>query len=425
MGEGAGSSVDRPWNEIIPESERKRLEIEEENEKLKILCVDTSRRNKKQQQPVAAAAAPKTSSKKSSKSKSAPRSASEDEEFASNDDSAMDEEEEEEDDSDSDSGYRKKSGRGKNPYDYSFKGLNAHEIRRFVRSYRKFPCPLVKIDVIAQDAHLEEKSQACLVEFAKKMYTACKSALADFDAGKQPDEDLNGRLSFSNRFRLIHNLLIMVIYTDKRSGGANNNKPRGSTISFNGVALYPQQILDAEQYFAPLAHFISQITSNTFSFKTKLKQTYWQCEWSDKDDMSLLRGIYEYGYGNWEWIKADVGLGLGRKILMVDESSMTTSEELEPETTTIAAAVASVKQEAKKSKAKSAKVMLKPQSKHLRTRIDYLIKVLQNQINTEQLGADWKKKQSSTASRKSSKKSSTLDDEANGIETNTKSNRKR
>lgn len=177
--------------------------------------------------------------------------------------------------------------------------------------------------------------------------------------------------------------------------------------------MYPQQILDAEHYFAPLAHFIDAITSNKFAFKTKLKQTYWQCEWTERDDTALLKGIYEHGYGNWEWIKADTGLGLGEKILMVDEPLV---EEDTTELTTIASVAAAAVKKSSKTKG-SGKVMLKPQSKHLRTRIDYLIKVLQNQINTEKYGPEWKKKKESSSSKKSSSRKKTsefVDDEANG-----------
>lgn len=166
-----GSTTDRSWTDIIPESERKQLEIDEENEKLKILCVDTSRRNKKNVVQ---------------KSKSS----SDEDEFVhsgSNDD----------DSSDGDGGTHRKKGSGGSSrrtagaHEYSFKGLNAQEIRRFVRSYRKFPCPLNKIDVIAQDAHLEEKSQACLIEFAKKMAIACQTALSEYEANGKNDEDGN------------------------------------------------------------------------------------------------------------------------------------------------------------------------------------------------------------------------------------------
>lgn len=352
-----GTVAERSWTDIIPESERKRLEIEEENEKLKILCVDTSRRNKKMQ--------PKSAAKS--------KSSSDEDEFV--------ESHESEDDESSDEQQRKKgSARNRGAHEHSFKGLNAQEIRRFVRSYRKFPCPLNKIDVIAQDAHLEEKSQACLIDFAKKMDAVCKAALSEYEASGKPDEDLN----------------------DKSSKSAAANKPRGPTVSFNGVVLYPQQILEAEKYFAPLAHFIGAMTAGQFAFKTKLKQTYWQCEWGERDDTALLKGIYEHGYGNWEWIKADAMLGLGEKILMVQQED---GDSVEADTKTT------------DTKTKT-KILLKPQSKHLRTRIDYLIKVLQNQINTEQYGADFKKKKetTSTAAKKtpSRKKAEHVEDEPNG-----------
>ncbi len=52
-------------------------------------------------------------------------------------------------------------------------------------------------------------------------------------------------------------------------------------------------------------------------------------------------------------------------------------------------------------------VKLKPQPKHLRTRVDYLIKVLQNQINIEKFGPEWKEKQQMTNKSSRSKKKQT------------------
>jgi len=37
------------------------------------------------------------------------------------------------------------------------------------------------------------------------------------------------------------------------------------------------------------------------------------CEWDAEDDSRLLRGVYEYGFGNWEAIKADENLKLQNK----------------------------------------------------------------------------------------------------------------
>lgn len=113
-------------------------------------------------------------------------SSSENEEFTTKSDNSVD--------SDDSEHHRTTKKGGKKGSEHFFKGLNAQEIRRFVRSYRKFPLPLTKIDVIAQDAHLEEKSQACLIEFAKKVQTVCKVALADFEASGKllAEEDSNG-----------------------------------------------------------------------------------------------------------------------------------------------------------------------------------------------------------------------------------------
>lgn len=182
------TTSERAWSEIIPEEERRRLEVEEENEKLKILCVDTSRRHHKK-----TTTSDSTPGRNKSKSSSRQHHSSDDE-AASNDYNDSQADDDDDDDNDDESDVHRKRGKSKQlaTHEYSFKGLNAQEIRRFVRSYRKFPCPLAKIDVIAQDAHLEEKSQACLIDFAKKMHAACQSALEAVDATATNLEDLNG-----------------------------------------------------------------------------------------------------------------------------------------------------------------------------------------------------------------------------------------
>ena len=93
-----------------------------------------------------------------------------------------------------------------------------------------------------------------------------------------------------------------------------------------------------------LGFFLIFIKIIRLNFKTTLKQPHWDCTWDTRDDISLLNGIYEYGYGNWEWIKMDTNLSLSDKILFENK---------------------------------------KPQSKHLQTRVDYLIKVLSKEIQSE------------------------------------------
>lgn len=182
------SNNDKSWDEIIPEFERRRAEQEEEDEKIKLMNLTLeSRRNR----PTSFGGKNKNS-KNNNSSKQQQQSSEDDEDFVNKSfDSA--------DTSDSEHHRTSKSGgkKKKNSSEHTFKGLNAQEIRRFVRSYRKFPCPLMKIDTIAQDAHLEEKSQACLIDFAKKMQSLCNTALSEYENNhKNNDDDQNGNKIF-------------------------------------------------------------------------------------------------------------------------------------------------------------------------------------------------------------------------------------
>ena len=60
------------------------------------------------------------------------------------------------------------------------------------------------------------------------------------------------------------------------------------------------------------------------------------------DDAKLLIGIYEHGLGNWESIRDNPTLGLSSKIMRPDAT-------------------------------------LKPQGSHLQTRVEYLLKLLQEE----------------------------------------------
>ena len=47
-------------------------------------------------------------------------------------------------------------------------------------------------------------------------------------------------------------------------------------------------------------------------FHTKF--VHWDCSWDVEEDSSLLKGVYEYGMGNWESIKMDSDLHLYDKV---------------------------------------------------------------------------------------------------------------
>lgn len=371
------NQIEKSWNEIIPEEDRLRAEMEEENEKINLLNLTLGQRRNRGV----------TSNNNKNKNNQSDDEANT---TLKNEYNNSDDEDDYYDEFDKSNNKK----RNKKASQYSIKDLNAPELRRFIRSYRKFPSPIDRIDIISQDAHLEEKSQACLIEIAKKLQDLCKTAISNYETKvkaeeqkEQPSEKNN-----NNKKKL-------------------NDKERGPNIILNGVKLNAQQILEAETYFEPLTHYINKENgTKSIEFKTKLKQTYWDCEWNEEDDKSLLIGIYDYGYGNWDWIKADPKLNLDKKILITKMNDDCKSEETSGNVDSTATATAGNSKSNKN-------IKLKPQSKHLRTRIDYLIKVLKNQINVEKYGDNWKEnsKNSSSSNKKSKKKSNKRKEDDNMV----------
>ena len=47
---------------------------------------------------------------------------------------------------------------------------------------------------------------------------------------------------------------------------------------------------------------------------SRVKMALFDCEWDIDDDSKLLRGVYEFGLGNWEAIKMDDNLQLHNKV---------------------------------------------------------------------------------------------------------------
>lgn len=51
-----------------------------------------------------------------------------------------------------------------------------------------------------------------------------------------------------------------------------------------------------------------------FRLTAPAKSVHWGVPWDVPDDSMLLVGIYEYGLGSWEAIKADQSLSLSSKV---------------------------------------------------------------------------------------------------------------
>jgi hypothetical protein len=107
------------------------------------------------------------------------------------------------------------------------------------RCLNKFANPLARIDTLAQDAELEEKSQTQLIDLVTKIQKSSKRAVVDFYE-KSNDEKTDKR----NKKTLDEN---------------KKSKSKGPILFINGVKLYAKQLYDADKYFEPLNYYYSEI----------------------------------------------------------------------------------------------------------------------------------------------------------------------
>jgi chromodomain-helicase-DNA-binding protein 1 len=237
--------------------------------------------------------------------------------------------------------------------------FTTNEIRRFVKSFKKFSNPIHRLDLITMDAELEDKSRQDIEELAKYLYNQCLSAV----------EQHTNELSST---------------TNSLSPKDDQINPRDKipTIRLNNVSINALQLINSIKDLEPLKKLftLNNEQRKTFSFPSsiKIKPVHWSCSWLLEDDKALLRGIYEYGYSNWEQIKMEPELGLSSKILLDDKQ-------------------------------------LKPQANHLQTRADYLLRLLKQYYeNPSNKKKDIIKKKSSITQLTTKKTKITTEENING-----------
>ncbi|MEQ2227459.1 transcriptional regulator [Ilyodon furcidens] len=88
-------------------------------------------------------------------------------------------------DSTSDRKRPKKRGRPRTIPRENIKGFTDAEIRRFVKSYKKFGGPLERLDAIARDAELVDKSEHDLNRLAETVHNGCVRTLRENPCGPE------------------------------------------------------------------------------------------------------------------------------------------------------------------------------------------------------------------------------------------------
>ncbi len=177
-----------------------------------------------------------------------------------------DEEEEEQSDEEQETPPKKKSKKGED----KIHGFTDNEIRRFVKSYKKYPLPLTRMEDIAEDADLTDKSVSDLVELGRRIRERCLAALEE-------------------------------------SGGAANNaaeekKAKVAAVKVGNVPVNAKTLLETEKLLRPLGKLLppERTARRSWRLDTSVKDAHFDVDWTLEDDSRLLIGLYEYGLGSWE-----------------------------------------------------------------------------------------------------------------------------
>ncbi|XP_076276684.1 chromodomain-helicase-DNA-binding protein 1 isoform X4 [Lasioglossum baleicum] len=261
----------KDWAEIIPENFRKKVEEEEKSKEMEDLYLPP--RSRKTLQQINQSEGRGRKRKKADDSEDGEDSGSEAE--------------------GSDDERPKKRGRPRVTPRENIKSFTDAEIRRFVKSYKKFPAPLKRLDDIAADAELQEKPMSELRFLGDQMRIRCEACLSEFESTAKENKG------------------------EEEGKGPGRKRGRGPTFKIGGVMVNAKSFSAAVKELEPLEQALpsdSEQRSN-WHIDTKLKPANFDSEWNSEDDSRLLRGIYQHGMGSWEAIKMDSSLKLGDKIL--------------------------------------------------------------------------------------------------------------
>ncbi|XP_032673674.1 chromodomain-helicase-DNA-binding protein 1 isoform X3 [Odontomachus brunneus] len=262
----------KDWAEIIPENFRKKVEEEEKSKEMEDLYLPPRSRKTLQQ------------INESGKGKKRKKQ----DESEDGDESGSDVE-------GSDDERPKKRGRPRVTPRENIKSFTDVEIRRFVKSYKKFPAPLRRLDDIAADAELQEKPMSELRFLGEQLKSRCDTCLAEFE--NTAKENKGG---------------------EEEGKGPGRKRGRGPTFKMGGVMVNAKSFSAAVKELEPLDQALPNDPDQraTWYIDFKLKQANFDCEWTSEDDSRLLRGIYQHGMGSWDAISMDTNLKLGDKILL-------------------------------------------------------------------------------------------------------------
>jgi hypothetical protein len=182
--------------------------------------------------------------------------------------SGSDDDEEEPSDEEQETPPKKKSKKGED----KIHGFTDNEIRRFVKSYKKYPLPLTRMEDIAEDADLTDKSVNDLVELGRRIRERCLAALEESGGG------------------------------GGTANAAEEKKAKVAAVKVGNVPVNAKTLLETEKLLRPLGKLLppERTARRSWRLDTSVKDAHFDVDWTLEDDSRLLIGLYEYGLGSWE-----------------------------------------------------------------------------------------------------------------------------
>ncbi|XP_017464823.1 PREDICTED: chromodomain-helicase-DNA-binding protein 1 [Rhagoletis zephyria] len=299
---GGDEEDTKDWDDIIPEDFRKIVEDQERAKEMEDLYLPPRRKT-------AAANQDSAMHSKRAVKKGQP------------DESGADSDYEAGSDGSGEDGRPKKRGRPANKE--KIIGFTDAEIRRFIKSYKKFPAPLERLEAIACDAELQEKPLAELKRIGEMLHDRCVQFLEEHkdDLPATPKNAADDTVA------------------------AKQRRTRATySVKLGGVSFNAKTLLSCEEELKPLNDIVPSVASERLSWQLNIKTrpANFDTDWGVEEDSKLLCGIYQYGIGSWEQMKMDPSLKLTEKILFNDAR--------------------------------------KPQAKHLQSRAEYLLKIIKKNV---------------------------------------------
>ena len=128
------------------------------------------------------------------------------------------------------------------------KGFTEPEIRKFIKSYKKFPCPMKRLDSVALDCELQDKPMTDLKKLADDLQAGCEQSVKEH-LEKLTKEALNDDVTHV-----------------KKKGD------RGPSFKLYGVSVFPKNLLSCQQELEPL-----EVSLNNLSTEQRKRSVVFIC----------------------------------------------------------------------------------------------------------------------------------------------------